>query len=404
MNKRNILKILILILFVISCVIAAFSLNYKRETEDPKLKNVQKSTLSSIDKSSVYFYDTQWITNYSQIDDGHYYWLRYNEKKEEYIIYRDNKKKIGVFALPCSRDNDIPYYLDGFVKYGNDFYAIISHFDLEVDDANDKVQELARVDLTEGKLEILYDISKEHITGDGKVLFCCIYQDYFYFDRRTIWQSYDKRPGISVRLPIQGGTTEELPSTPNMTKAKPYLLYMDNKIFYCTKENNKITLFCYDMQLNKEQQFLQFEEKGKSNVESSFLTADKNYIYCMNYMILHKEKKTFKMFQDAQSDASGMYQYTSNSKYVFYLDKQNRVHRLDKKTRRDIIVRKEKSLAVSCTEKKLYIRVRDEKGYRKCKNKAAVSDEYNGVANYYDNYADNLYCVNFDGKKERKIW
>ena len=412
-KKRVVLAISIIIFLAIAGVLALFRARCRtpivrtdlKRTESNKAEQVKEMTLSNIDMDiqGVYFYDTGWITNYSQVEDGHYYWLRHDGDTGKYIIYRDNKKRVGMFEMPYLSDNDVDYYLSGFVKYKSNFYALMSHHDIMREEGERHVQELARVNLETGKLEVLYDVSEAHITGDGEFLFCCIYQDYFYFDKRTKWQSSYMRPGISVRLPLEGGTAEkltELPTTTNLKKAKPYLLYMDNKIFYAVKEDSMIKLFCYDMQSDSEQQFFEFKEKQKSNEEGSFLTINKDYIYYGNNVISRKEGKVFSPFRNMKKSKDSGKNYTANDKYVFYLDKQNRVHRLEKKTKRDVIIRKEKTLAVSCAGNRLYIRVRDEKGYNQC-NEMDYDIEEIITAEYY---ADNLYCMDFDGKKEKKLW
>ena len=412
-KKRAVLAISIIIFLAIAGVIVLFRARRRtpitrtdlKRTESNKAEQVKEMTLSNIDMDiqGVYFYDTGWITNYSQVEDGHYYWLRHDGDTGKYIIYRDNKKRVGMFEMPYLSDNDVDYYLSGFVKYKSNFYALMSHHDIMREEGERHVQELARVNLETGKLEVLYDVSEAHITGDGKFLFCCIYQDYFYFDKRTKWQSSYMRPGISVRLPLESGTVEELtelPVTTNLKKAKPYLFYMDNKIFYAVKEASKIKLFCYDMQSDSEQQFFEFKEKQKSNEEGSFLTIDKDYIYYGNNVISRKEGKVFSPFRNMKKSKDSGKNYTANDKYVFYLDNRNRVHRLDKKTKQDVIIRKEKTLAVSCAGNRLYIRVRDEKGYNQC-NKVDYDIEEIITTEYY---ADNLYCMDFDGKKEKELW
>ena len=417
-NKKIVLTISIIVVLVIAGVLVLFctgrrtqvartdlkqaennqtgdKANKKIEkTQEKKTEQVEKVTLSNIDTEiqGVYFYDTEWITSYSQVEDGHYYWLRYDGHYDEYIIYRDNKKEVGTFKI-----NDNYYALEGFVKYENNFYAIIGYSD-------SGLQKLMRVNLDIKRLETLYDISETPVSGDGKFLFCCIYQDYFYFDKRTKWQSSYLR-SKSLKLPIEGGTakgtpTTELPTTTNRKKAKPYLLYMDNKIFYVLEEDSKIKLFCYDMPSESEQKFFEFRDKQKSSEESSFLEIDRDYIYYGNDMISRKTGKVFSSFHNMKKSKGSRKNYTANDKYVFYLDNRNRVHRLDKKTKRDVIIRKEKTLAVSCAGNRLYIRVRDEKGYNQC-NKVDYDIEEIITTEYY---ADNLYCMDFNGKKEKKLW
>ena len=417
-NKKIVLTISIIVVLVIAGVLVLFLAGHRTQItqtdlkqidsnkegekadkkiekkEEKKAEPVEKVTLSNIDEElqGVYFYDTEWITSYSQVEDGHYYWLRYDGCYNEYVIYRDDKKEVGTFKI-----NDDYYSLEGFVKYENNFYAIIGYSD-------SGLQKLMRVNLDTKRLETLYDISETPVSGDGKFRFCCIYQDYFYFDKQTKWQSSYLR-SKSLKLPIEGGTakgtpTTELPTTTNRKKAKPYLLYMDNKIFYAVEEDSKIKLFCYDMPSESEQQFFGFRDKQKSGEESSFLEIDKDYIYYGNDMISRKTGKVFSPFHNMKKSKGSRKNYTANDKYVFYLDKQNRVHRLEKKTKRDVIIRKEKTLAVSCAGNRLYIRVRDEKGYNQC-NEMDYDIEEIITAEYY---ADNLYCMDFDGKKEKKLW
>ena len=419
-NKKIVLTISIIVVLVIAGVLVLFLAGHRTQItqtdlkqidsnkegekadkkiekkEEKKAEPVEKVTLSNIDEElqGVYFYDTEWITSYSQVEDGHYYWLRYDGCYNEYVIYRDDKKEVGTFKI-----NDDYYSLEGFVKYENNFYAIIGYSD-------SGLQKLMRVNLVTKRLETLYDISETPVSGDGKFRFCCIYQDYFYFDKRTKWQSSYLR-SKSLKLPIEGGTakgtpTTELPTTTNRKKAKPYLLYMDNKIFYVLEEDSKIKLFCYDMPSESEQKFFEFRDKQKSSEVSYFFEIDKDYIYYGDDMISRKTGKVFSLFRNMKKSKGSRKNYTANDKYVFYLDKQNRVHRLDKKTKQDIIIRKEKTLAVSCVGNRLYIRVRDEKGYNQCRKDEYDNDE--GVIYFTTYYADNLYCIDFDGKQLKKIW
>lgn len=355
--------------------------------------NQDCSRLNTID-TGVYFYDTTWITDYSQVEGNHYYWLRYDANTGKYIIYRDNSVKVGKFELPYQFEDDIPYHLDGFTKYGSDFYAIISSMDTEKEDNDNQIQQLAKVNLKKENLEIIYDVSNEHIAGDGEKLFCCIYKDYFYLDSRTKWQSYDKRAGKPVRIDIKGKTMEKLSTTTNMKKASPYLSYINDKIFYAVNEGEKTSLFSYDLKKKKEQCFLKLP--GGENDKTDFVRFDKDFIYYGTYMISRKDKKTFHVLKSSDKNV------ISNEKYVFYLDKTNKIHRLDKQNKHDIIIRKKPATEISCTEKNLFARVRNKKVYTKCVRDAADADEF--ADNCEDFYSDNLYCLDLQGREENKIW
>ena len=99
---------------------------------------------------------------------------------------------------------------------------------------------------------------------------------------------------------------------------------------------------------------------------------------------------------------SGDKNVISNEKYVFYLDKTNKIHRLDKQNKHDIIIRKKPATEILCTEKKLFARVRNKKAYTKCVRDAADADEFADSGE--DFYSDNLYCLDLRGREENKIW
>ena len=280
------------------------------------------------------------------------------------------------------------------IDTGAYFYAIISSMDTEKEDDDNQIQQLAKVNLKKENLEIIYDVSNEHIAGDGEKLFCCIYKDYFYLDSRTKWQSYDKRAGKPVRIDIKGKTMEKLSTTTNMKKASPYLSYINDKIFYAVNEGEKTSLFSYDLKKKKEQCFLKLP--GGENDKTDFVRFDKDFIYYGKYIISRKDKKTFHVFK------SGDKNVISNEKYVFYLDKTNKIHRLDKQNKHDIIIRKKPATEISCTEKNLFARVRNKKAYTKCVRDAADADEF--ADNCEDFYSDNLYCLDLQGREENKIW
>ncbi len=95
----------------------------------------------------------------------------------------------------------------------------------------------------------------------------------------------------------------------------------------------------------------------------------------------------------------GIADYSFNEKYIFYIDEKERAHRINKKTKKDIIISKRKVVGIDCTEDKIYIRVRD-KEWHSLKEPYDPDDSWH----IYNAYADNLYCMNLNGKKEKRIW
>ena len=84
---------------------------------------------ANIKEAGVYFSKSDWITNYSQVLDGHYYYLRHDDENGKYVIYCDQGKWVGDFEMPYEIDGGgEEYVIEGFAKYEKEFYMIMSHF------------------------------------------------------------------------------------------------------------------------------------------------------------------------------------------------------------------------------------------------------------------------------------
>lgn len=350
--------------------------------------------------AGVYFPYMEWLTDFSQVSDGHYYYLRFNNDSDSYgfTIYRDEGERIGDFDVPYDEAGD-PYRVLGFVKYGDRFYAFLDHFEYRME-IMDAPQELAYIDLEQSKPIVICDVTDDHMLNDGNTVFCNIYGDSFYFDSRSRWQRGDRRPGTSIRYDFTGEHVREELSVPlNMTKAKPYLTYMDGKVYYGISSDKTVTIYSYDMVSKTEKQVLVYTRKKKYGSECVFISIDENYIYCEDYMIPRAGGKMLPVLKNAKKNKYGIADYSFNEKYIFYIDEKEKAHRINKKTKKDIIISKKKVVGIDCTEDKIYIRVRDKKWY-------SLKEPYDPDDSWeiYDVYADDLYCMDLNGKKEKRIW
>lgn len=344
----------------------------------------------------VYFSRTDWITNYSQVLDGHYYYLRRDKDGFGYRIYRDKGEEFGYFSMPWIEDDDETYKLEGFVKYGEKFFVLMSHYSF----GEENPEELAYLDVKQFGPVVIADVTKDHMMDDETIIFCNVYKNSFYYDRRSIWQKWDQRPGTSLQYNfMEKKSVEKISVSLNLTKAKPYLTYVDGKIYYGVSSQKEVTLYCYDLATGKEETIFNYERKEKYSTEHIYLSIDEDYIYCQDYLIPRNGGKMLLVFRDAKKYKNGMITYTVNEKYIFYIDKKDMVHRIDKKTKKDRIISKRKSAGVDCTENCLYIRVRDNVWYSD-----DFQDEWSDVNVISDYYSDHIYCMDFDGKNEERLW
>lgn len=85
-------------------------------------------------------------------------------------------------------------------------------------------------------------------------------------------------------------------------------------------------------------------------------------------------------------DSEG-WNYSANSKYIFYADKAKRVRRINKDTLEDTVICDDiKIEEVDCTEEGIYVK------------------EPNRDGSSYDPVSYNLYYMDCDGKNREEIW
>lgn len=101
----------------------------------------RKLYLSDLDvkREGVFFKYSNPTSLYSQISDGHYYYMR-SDGKGNYKIYRDKGKKVGEFSLKRG-------YVDCFIKHKDKFYIKWAWESFDDDDVFQKESQLAEVNL-----------------------------------------------------------------------------------------------------------------------------------------------------------------------------------------------------------------------------------------------------------------
>ena len=383
-----------------------------------------------VEDAGVYFSEAYWVTDYSQVIDGHYYYLRYEGAKDgDYIIYRDKGEKVGGFNLFEEETfYDYTYYdVDGFAKYGENFYILYSDGEDDTREDSEAKEELydaglgyiwpiklARIDLEKKKVDVICDVTSAHPMQDDNLIFCNIYKNAFYFDRRSVKDACSFLPGNSVKYtPSGNGSGEEsVPMSANAAKAKPYLTYMDGKVYYGVAEGKKVTLYSSDLESGEEQEIFQYERKQEYETDVIYLDIDEDYIYCQDYLIPRSGGKMVRALKNAKmknGEASEMpnkkysvMYYSHNQKYIFYIGKDKKVHRISKKTKEDIVISDLKAVGVDCTEDNVYVRVRSKAWYDD-ENWDAYNDDDEGWESP-DFYSDDLYCMDLNGKNVEKIW
>ena len=382
----------------------------------------RKLKLESVNtkKKGIYFSSADWATNYSQVQDGHYYYIRGRGDDVTYTIYQDKKKRVGEFSLKeyINKDSDDYPELIGMIKDKKKFYILFDYLDADgedikyvSDDGWGGATALAYIDLKEKTAVKLCDMTGTRIDEGEGVVFCNFYQDFLYYNKKSYWDMEYERSGTFMKSPVKDiKSRETITTTANLAKAKPYLNYIDGKIYYGVQNGKNVTLYSYDLESRQEQKV--FCYMRSDNKKTAILPEmDEDYIYCQEYLIPRSGGKMIKAFADAKIFKS-LYEYSYitksishsyNKKYIFYIDKNYKVHRIDKKTGRNHIISNLKAVGVDCTEDRVYVKVHAKAWYdKKGMWKEFDEDEEGDLS--YDWYSHHLYCMDINGRNVEKIW
>ena len=365
--------------------------------------------------TGVYFREADPTSVFGQIDNGHYYYLKSNGKRK-YKICRDEDVFVGEFTLDYG-------YISGFAKYQNDFYAFITIEEGEAEVETTR-QALVRVDLKNKKVQSIIDDYEKTENADSQdnyfwadhlYDYSALYQQYIYHDSRdeVIDKKLDYQPyksGKSLqRFSINNKEKrEKILSTSNMNEAKPYLTFVDGQILYGRQKGKKVYLYAYDLNTKKESEILCYKRKKAykcygvppfhpTNYDCVFVTMDETYIYCQEFAIPRKGGKMQPLLRNAGEYWGGQFAFSTNRKYIFYLDKKYQLHRVDKKTRKDVKLSKKKWMSVYATDEKIYLVEYDENIVG-----AYWQEDEGDVVQDHDYPGENaLYSMDFQGEMKK---
>ena len=396
-------------------ILSRESIQPVKVTDETGKKCVLKLAKLNEKDTGVYFREADPTSVFGQIDNGHYYYLKSNGKRK-YKICRDEDVFVGEFTLDYG-------YISGFAKYQNDFYAFITieEGEAEVDTTR---QALVRVDLKNKKVQSIIDDYEKTENADSQdnyfwadhlYDYSALYQQYIYHDSRdeVIDKKLDYQPYKSgkalQRFSINNKEKrEKILSTSNMNEAKPYLAFVDGQILYGRQKGKKVYLYAYDLNTKKESEILCYKRKKAykcygvppfhpTNYDCVFVTMDETYIYCQEFAIPRKGGKMQPLLRNAGEYWGGQFAFSTNRKYIFYLDKKYQLHRVDKKTRKDVKLSKKKWMSVYATDEKIYLVEYDENIVG-----AYWQEDEGDVVQDHDYPGENaLYCMDFQGEMKK---
>lgn len=359
----------------------------------------RKLNIDVAENVSAELQELYWPTEYSQVADGHYYYIRYKKKslltfyREVITIYQDAGHKIGDFNLDQFDESD---YLAGFIRYGSRFYVKLRNL-------RTNTIKIVSVDTDKDKAELILELPAENIPeniygNEPENIF--LYDDAVYciYPYRQSGYQVEKYDMTGKKLdeftkPAEGGHFE-------------FLYIADGKLCYDdvrvqNDENEKIMFGYWDIRTKKDKQVFCYQTRG-STIGNDFW-VDGDNIYCLGSYNLHEDSWSYRdtvCFYSFPASGGKMkqigkgriYDYAYNEKYYFYIDLDHMLHRCNRKMGEDKIISNIEAIEVMCTQKGLYVKEYD-----------SWFEDEDGFEWAGDDYTNTLYFMDFEGENVKTI-
>lgn len=355
-----------------------------------KLGNVNVKDVS-VNAHNIWF-----PTNYVQVANNHYYYLR-TDGERNYTIYQDKGKKAGEFSLKKGM-------IDEFILYNNKFYAVVKRYF-----EDERGKEFVEIDLGRHiaipicKLRFNYDKGKNtYVFLEG------IYDGICY------WKSENGRRSA---IDLKKRKVVKNSIVPQFSYEGTFI---DGKIYsYKIKSGKKIQIYSLNVNNLKRKKVLEFESACKLSEEDAQymegIEIDEDYIYCRDYLIPRRGGEITKLPDRIIKswDKSWIFSddpfttiFTHNKKFIFYMDGRGKIHRVNKKTREDVIMNgldKVRLMDIKCTDDGVYAQV-----FHTSVSPTYICD-WDDDFDYYGSTKDttescSLYYMDCNGGNVKKIW
>lgn len=357
--------------------------------DETGLKNELNLGKINVENGEIDFSYAGVTSLYSQVEEGHYYYLR-SDGKRNYTIYRDKANKIGTFSLKKG-------FVSWFAVYKGKFYAVVKESNFNSDDGykgaglycyNPQKKEMVKIS---GDYKDLRDLHQK----TSRIGF---YGNSYYL--------YDYKRNKFLKYNLTNCKITEVLSLKQKPKNHWSWFFIDNKLYYGVRDGKETILYSLDLKNGLEKEIFRFQQAVVSErwdeVDYDIeLDIDEDYIYCQDYLIPRNGGKMVEALDKSWSLADTP-PYAKNEKYIFYIaHKTKEIHRLDKSTLEDKIISDIEAMDVKCTKDGLYVQEYD---YEIAPDNDTNDCEDDIVQEEDDPYSCNLYYMDFDGKNVKRLW
>lgn len=387
MKKSNINKLFVCNVIVIMFIIILFCFckmlggrNGQEMKQTEYVETKEKTRLlnwkTKEDEEGIFMNYLNTTSEYAQIYENNYYFLRY-KGNNSYTIYMNKGQKAGTFLLEEGTE------LLGFVKSGEYFF-------IKYQRDGEHIVNLAKINLKKNSLEPIYSLS--YLT------FHELPTDYFFND--SIYSVKENvmndraEYGIICRN-LNGIVVNEYNVTFSNKTHNPYQIIKMTKeeILFEKIEMSKRAFYVYNMEKKKCKRVTQLafpDDKEINNNEGQY-SFEQDILVAM--LPMKSKDSLFRLYSMNYNDekvellTDEIREFCCYGRYICYIDKNYAVHKYDRKKELDTILdSKLKVISLNCTNAGVWMREYDK----------LCAEESEDI---FKSHSDPLYYMNYEGSK-----
>lgn len=317
--------------------------------------------------------------------DGHFYYITcdnredvddayIDEKNVTYTVYRDKGERVKQFTTKGE--------LESFVYYHNKFYMTKSYSNDVALNMTSDFQRLENDGHCTNLAKYTYNINDITKKGIG---------NNFIMEGDKVYRCEIKDSSMNLVQVKENGSEKILAQIEGIQRGSYDLDFMvaDGKLFYAIQNKKKMSLYYIDLVTGEKVKFYVYTKEGGRENQLMPMSLDNDFIYCDADII------SIKTGAVSSYDVKEEGMFAATEQYVFYVDRENRLHRIDKKTDADKNISKIKIKKVNATEEGLFV----EKYDKELEEEIEADNEFM----WFHYYPTNLYYMDFNGTGWKRI-
>jgi len=333
-------------------------------------------------------------TEYNQVLDGHYYYLRESQTGKNIILYRDKGEKV----METACDNEKEVIRDAFVTKNELFLLSLDKEELNNEEFIEKIK---CVDLKTGAVTVTplkESFRWQWITKNY------IYADASYYGYKYDWCCFDRYTGKLLENRSFFSNSEVAFLDKEM---------IDGKVYSMDRNREPGQLFSFvqaDLEKKKERVLFEYLPKSKKEVcyvDLEYINEDgiyfEEYDYDLSVVALYKVPLQGGKMQCLVKSKSGM-SYSLYKNHLVYVDGKDRWHHMNLKKHTDTIIGEDLEFAdtfvsLQCGKEGIFIvRGADWLDY------INDSDDDDGSELFWENsFSLESYYMDYDGKNIKQL-